>query len=230
MKFAEYITVNGVIICLTGLRIGGTVETVGIGEADNPIIRHPINRQPYIPGSSLKGKIRSLLETKYSETTQRTGKPCDCAKCEICSMFGHSNMGRDVKREPTRLIFRDALLSEDEAKRLDEALPGSFVEVKTEIAMNRNTGSAQRGALRPQERVPEGTEFIFEMIIRLFEEDESQRKIYFQRLSEGFDMLENDYLGGCGTRGYGKVEISHIDDDGNVMPLSEYFTKLAGKE
>ena len=221
MKFTEYITVNGVITCLTGLRIGGTKETVGIGETDNPIIRHPVNRLPYIPGSSLKGKIRSLLETKYSEKSQRTGRPCDCGDCEICSMFGHSNTR--VGQEPSRLIFRDAFMTEEDVKKLSEALPGSFVEVKTEIAMDRNTGAAQRGALRQQERVPKGTEFEMELIIRLFEEDADNRKLYFDRIAEAFEMLENDYLGGCGTRGYGKVRIKH--KDGKLM--AEYFDDLA---
>ena len=225
MKFTKTITVCGVISCLTGLRIGGTKETIGIGETDNPIIRHPINRQPYIPGSSLKGKIRSLLESKYSERSQSTGRPCDCGHCEICSLFGHSNTR--VGQEPSRLIFRDALLTEDDVKKLGDALPGSFVEVKTEIAMDRNTGSAQRGALRQQERVHEGTEFDFELVIRLFEEDEDKKKLYFERLAEAFKMLEDDYLGGCGTRGYGKVLVIYVGDDGSEKPMVDYFKELA---
>ena len=227
MKFNETITVNGIITCLTGLHIGGTKETVGIGETDNPIIRHPVNRLPYIPGSSLKGKIRSLLESKYSEKSQRTGRPCDCGACEICSMFGHSNT--KVGQEPSRLIFRDAPLTEEDVEKLSEALPGSFVEVKSEIGMDRNTGTVNRWGPRPVERVPEGTEFDFEMVIRLFEEDEPRKKDYFKILADGFKMLENDYLGGCGTRGYGKVQIIQFDDEGKEQPMSDYFKRLVNQ-
>lgn len=226
MKFKNYITIKGYINCLTGLKIGGTKETVGVGETDNPIIRHPVTRLPYIPGSSLKGKLRSLIEIKpqYNTKTPSTGRPCDCGQCDICHLFGHSNVR--AGQQPSRLIFRDALLEEDSENELKEALPGSFVEVKTEIAMDRNTGSAQRGALRQQERVPEGTQFDFEMVIRLFEEDEPRKKAYFELLADGFLMLESDYLGGCGTRGYGKVEIT---EDTSNKPMHEYFAELAAK-
>jgi len=226
MKFKEYITIKGYITCLTGLRVGGTKDTVGIGETDNPIIRHPITRLPYIPGSSFKGKLRSLVEVKpiYGTKTPETGKPCDCGGCNICNLFGHSNVR--AGQHPSRLIFRDAVLVEDSEKELKEALPGSYVEVKTEIAMNRNTGSAQQGALRQQERVPEGTQFDFEMVLRLYEEDNNLRKKYFELLSDGFQMLENDYLGGSGTRGYGKIE---INENATNKPMWEYFADLAAK-
>jgi CRISPR-associated protein Csm3 len=209
MKLKDYAEIRGKITCKTGLRIGGTVETVGIGETDNPIIRHPITRMPYIPGSSLKGKLRSLLETKYSPRTQATGRPCDCAECEICVLFGCGDPRGG--KEPTRLIFRDAALTEESAKSLSDALPGAFVEVKTEIAMDRNLGSTRRGSLRQQERVPEGTEFDFSISVRMFVEDESGQSLYLDRLAEAFEMLEKDYLGGSGTRGYGQVLVTTED-------------------
>ena len=222
MKLKDYAEIRGKITCKTGLRIGGTVETVGIGETDNPIIRHPITRMPYIPGSSLKGKLRSLLETKYSSRTQETGEPCDCASCEICSLFG---CGKSAKgKGPTRLIFRDAALTEKSAQLLSDALPGSFAEVKKEIAMDRNKGSTRTGSLREQERVPEGTEFDFSISVRMFEEDESGRSLYFDRLAEAFEMLEKDYLGGSGTRGYGQVLVT--TEDGQT-PIANHIRGLA---
>jgi len=232
MKLEKHIEVEGVITALTGLKIGGTAETVGIGETDNPIIRHPITRAPYIPGSSLKGKLRSLLEMKYSPRVQQTGNPCDCSECSICALFGSGvqRRGRDVEEKlaqlgPSRLVFRDAMLTDESAKELDEALPGSFVEVKTEIAMNRNTGSAKRGALRQQERIPEGMQFDFVLTIRLFEEDmkTGKAKEFLNLVAEGIDILEKDYLGGCGTRGYGQVEFSTADE----KPLSEYIRSIS---
>jgi CRISPR-associated protein Csm3 len=204
MKLKEYVEIQGTILLREGLRIGGTKEAVGIGETDNPIIRHPITRKPYIPGSSIKGKIRSLLEQKYSEASQRTGRPCDCANCFICSLFG---CGSPTKgNEPSRLIFRDATLVAESEKELEEALPGSFVEVKTEIAMDRNKGRTIQGSLRQQERIPAGAKFDFSFTVRLFEEDGSKRKDYFTKLSEAFEMVEKDYVGGGGTRGYGQAE------------------------
>ena len=220
MKLKEIIEVQGTIKCLTGLRIGGTKDTTGIGETDNPIIRHPITRLPYIPGSSLKGKTRSLLEMRYSARAQETGRPCDCGRCFICSLYGTGNATRS--EEPTRLIFRDALLKEPWEERLKESLPGSFVEVKTEIAMDRKRGKTQQGSLREQERIPEGVEFEFDMTIRMFEEDEPKRREYFDRLAEAFEMLEKDYLGGCGTRGYGQVEVNGADGGSMV----DFFHKL----
>lgn len=220
MKLKEFKEVRGTIKCLTGMKIGGTKDAVGIGETDNPIIRHPISRLPYIPGSSLKGKTRSLLEMKYAEDSQRTGRPTQDQDSSIARLYGNGNPSRST--EPTRLIFRDAFLAPDSKKWLQESLPGSFVEVKSEIAMNRREGKTQRGSLREQERVPEATVFELDMTVRLFEEDDNRRREYFDRLAEAFEMLEKDYLGGNGTRGYGQVEINH-EDGGS---LADYLRKL----
>lgn len=220
MKLVDYADISGQIMCETGLKIGGTKETIGIGETDNPIIRHPVTRLPYIPGSSLKGKIRSLLELRYSDDSQRTGNPCACGRCFICELFGCGDAGRS--HQPTRLIFRDAPMSKETAEVLGESLPGSYAEVKTEIKMDRKSGKASRGALRQQERVPEGSVFDFSISMRLFAEDDSaKRKNYLSKLAEAFSLLEKDYLGGSGTRGYGKVKITH---DGK--PMSEYLKSL----
>jgi CRISPR-associated protein Csm3 len=221
MKLEGYMELNGAIVLKEGLRIGGTKEAVGIGETDNPIIRHPITRKPYVPGSSIKGKIRSLLEQKYSPHTQKTGRPCECSECDICRLFG-SGDPRGGK-EPTRLIFRDAPLSKESETELQESLPGSFVEVKTEIAMDRNRGAARSGALRTQERIPAGAKFDFSFTVRLFEEDKARRGEYFKKLSEAFEMLEKDYLGGSGTRGYGQVQVMTTD---GKKHMSEYIRDL----
>ncbi len=219
MQLTGYTVISGQITCLTGLKIGGTKETIGIGETDNPIIRHPVTRLPYIPGSSLKGKIRSLLEMKYSSSSQQTGKPCDCGKCHICALFGRGNPS--LPTEPTRLIFRDAYMNEKTAQELEEALPGLYAEVKTEIQMDRREEKAARGALRQQERIPEGSIFDFSISMRRFSEDAPHSKEFFSFLAEGFELLENDYLGGCGTRGYGKVKITC---DG--QPIGQYLRSI----
>jgi len=220
MKLENHVVIEGRLVWELGGRIGGTKDAVGIGETDNPIIRDPITRRPYVPGSSLKGKLRSLLEQKYSPNSQETGKPCACGKCFICRMFGCG----DVKttRECSRLIFRDCPLEEESAKRLEEALPGSFVEVKTEIAMDRNRGATRSGSLRQMERVPAGTAFNFEVTMRVFEGDPV--KEHLERLAEAIALLEKEYLGGSGTRGYGKVRF--LTRDGK-QSLAEHIRSLS---
>jgi len=247
MKLLESRPFKGVITCKTNLHIGAGKENIGIGEIDNPIIKNPITNFPYIPGSSLKGKIRALIELKMSEKTQKYGLPCYCGKCAICILFGkglnESNEDKKLKEEAkkeakkigvkfeeikpqhTRLLFRDSFLKTEWKEKIEKVLPMK-AEVKWEICSDRKTGTASGTGPRPVEFVPEGTQFDFEMVIRLFEEDEPRKKEYFKILADGFEMLENDYLGGCGTRGYGKVEIT---EDSTNKPMFEYFRDLANK-
>jgi CRISPR-associated protein Csm3 len=223
MKLDGHKIIEGQILCLNGLKIGGTKEAVGIGETDNPVIRHPITRLPYIPGSSLKGKIRSIMEmSDANTTTQKSGKPCECGKCDVCMLFGCGKAENST--QPTRLIFRDAMLDKTSEQELQEALPGSFVEVKTEIQMDRLAGKAQRGALRQQERIPAGAKFNFSISMRIFAEDSPEiRKRFLKKLAAAFEMLENEYIGGSGTRGYGQVKVFSADG----KPMSEYLKSLS---
>lgn len=105
-KMAAIEEFRGTLVVLgSGLRIGGEKASVGIGEKDNPIIRHPITNWPYVPGSSIKGKIRSLLESRHSPKTPTTGKPCTCGECLVCQLFGCGS--HDNLQSPSRLVFRD---------------------------------------------------------------------------------------------------------------------------
>jgi CRISPR-associated protein Csm3 len=213
MKLMSHSTVKGVLRCDSGLRIGGSKESLEIGGMDNPIIRHPITGLPYIPGSSLKGKIRSLLEIKYSQQTQSSGRPCDCGTCEICKLFGCGNPQNS--KEMTRLLFRDAMIVKDSEDILREAQAEkglNFAEVKSENWIDRRTGKAGHGGLRTQERIPEGSQFEFELSIRIFEGDEKEKTK--AEIKEGLDLLESDYLGSSGSRGYGKVKILDRTFDG----------------
>ncbi len=224
MKLVEFKNVEGILHCVTGLRIGGTKEATGIGETDNPIIRHPVTRLPYVPGSSLKGKFRSLLEQKYSGQSQETGKPCTCGKgdnCFICRLFGSGDVR--TTRETTRLVFRDCPLTPESEKQLSDALPGIFAETKTEIAMDRKAGHTRSGSLRQNERVPEGTEFQFSLTMRIFDVDNAAQ--HWSRVAEAIEMLEADYLGGSGTRGYGRVKF--LTPDGK--PLAKWIRENLAK-
>ena len=212
-----YKTISGTIFCETGLRIGGSNENIEIGGLENTIIRHPLTEEPYIPGSSLKGKVRSLLEYRYNRRDNRgqtkgeagrdDGEPCQCGVCDICRVFGpHKNTRHDLG--PTRALFRDAQLTDDSRKTLEDARLSkgiAYAEVKTENMINRRIGVAEHP--RTQERVPAGTSFAFEISVRIFDDDNEGQVIGL--LEEGLKMLEQDYLGASGSRGYGKVTLKY---------------------
>lgn len=218
LKLIGHHILTGVIVCKSGLRIGGSDEPMDVGGIDNPILRHPITRLPYLPGSSIKGKVRSLLEIKYQSHSEsiKQGKPCDCGRCDICRIFGCSY----AKNTQTisRAIFRDCNLTEKSRKILDSAREefGLFYsEVKTEVLINRQTGCSfaegKKSGLRKQERIPEGSEFDLEIVLRIFEGDQVEKDVAF--IKEGLELLQNDTLGGSGTRGYGKVEILNLTSE-----------------
>jgi CRISPR-associated protein Csm3 len=212
-----YRKISGTIVCETGLRIGGSTENIEIGGMENPIIRHPITDEPYVPGSSLKGKVRSLLEYKLDRRDRQgqpkgqagrdNGEPCECGQCVICRVFGpHKNPHHT--QGPTRVLFRDAMLTDKSRSWLADARESkgiAFAEVKTENLVNRLTGTAEHP--RTQERVPAGTEFSFEISVRIFKDDDEAEILGL--LKDGLGMLEQDYLGGSGSRGYGKVKLEY---------------------
>jgi len=176
----------------TGLHIGGSKDIYGIGGVDGPVIKNPINNQPIIPGSSIKGKIRMLLESIDSNEgyDQRA----------IDKAFGPK---KDKEDNPlTRVIFRDLELTSESNEELQNSLgKGFFTEIKAENSIDRATGKAQ--SPRFLERVPAGAVFGGEYIIQYLEEDEEN---FEELINLGFSFLENSFLGGSGSRGYGKVE------------------------
>ena len=213
LKIKKYVTITGVLICKTGLRIGGSREELEIGGMDNPIIRDVVDGLPYIPGSSLKGKLRSILEYKYGKVDAQ-GNPCGCAQpldvCPVCTIFG-PHLKPTHELGPSRLIVRDALLTKqslDELSKLNREEGLQYAEVKTENIIDRRTGVARRGGLRTQERVPKGTSFDLNMSVRVFEDDDEDKMVGY--IKEALGLLGSDYLGGSGTRGYGWVEITNL--------------------
>lgn len=202
MKLIEYVSVNKTIKCISGVHIGASKDNIEIGGIDLPIIKHPLTGMPYIPGSSLKGKIRSLLELKYSKVNGR-GEPCGCGTCDICKSFGaHKNSSSQLG--PTRFLFRDAELTpswNETLIKLQES-KGLSTEIKHENIINRNTGKAEHP--RPNERIPSGTELDFSVTIRVFDGDKKEELIAL--LDEGMKLLEQDYIGGAGSRGSGQIK------------------------
>ena len=240
------IQITGKIKCLTGLHIGASKENMEIGAIDAPVVRDPVTREPYIPGSSLKGKMRSLLEKALATelgivgTTNRRNigtranevwiHVCDDAgdaeKCPICRIFG-STGHNNGKNFPARLIVRDAYLTKDSVERLSDIDTGlQYTEWKFENAIDRITSAANP---RQLERVPRGAEFDFEMIYNV--EKTEDLEIDLKNLHLALELVKLDALGGHGSRGYGKVDIvidsikgipikSLISDTGEVCHVS----------
>ncbi|MEW6068475.1 MAG: type III-A CRISPR-associated RAMP protein Csm3 [Nitrospirota bacterium] len=212
MKLDQFILITGTIHCLTQLRIGGTKEgIVDPGGSENTIIRHPITSLPYIPGSSLKGKMRSLLELDKSSgaVIKDDGKPCGCGNCLVCKIFGSHSMS---KKEITRILVRDGSLTENSEAVLRTAQEEkgiNFAGIKSENIINRKTGTAANQGLRTQETVPAGTEFKLDITLKLFNNDDKTGVIDF--VKKGLDLLQKDYIGSSGSRGYGKIKINNLE-------------------
>jgi CRISPR-associated protein Csm3 len=196
MKLIDTKILKGTITLETGLHIGGTKTSLAIGSLDSPVIKTS-QGVPYIPGSSLKGKIRTLLAMKEGSKAIESDSP------QIKKMFGYPGKGKEGDgAEIARLIFRDSML-QDNFKELfkDAELETIYTEAKYENRINRSSGKASDP--RQIERVPAGAEFHFEVVINKFDGDMED---FEAKLREGIELLENNYLGGSGTRGYGKVK------------------------
>jgi CRISPR-associated protein Csm3 len=207
MKLKDYANLTAVLRLKTGLHIG-TGEKVERGEP-LPVIESRRTRLPYIPGSSLKGKMRSLLELTYGvkETDPKDkGSPCWCGKCQICLLFGSGSAINTF--EPTRLIFRDCYLT----KQFEDLLEKTELEEKPGVRIDRITGKAAGGALFPMKRVPEGFEFGFEISARVFEDDDKDSMRRW--LALGLFLMEQDAIGSGGTRGSGCIEFDEVSFDG----------------
>ena len=217
-----FLTLKYKIEVLTGLHIGGSKESIEIGGIDNPVIKLKtfklnddkfLSDVPYIPGSSLKGKIRSLLELAkgvYMERLQKgitkiedLGKPCDCGECEICKLFG---TGGDKVKEPIRLRFSEFYPTKDTIEMWKTYLGEVYTEMKTENVINRITSTAQHP--RHTERVIANSVFEGDITFRVFEDD---GKELIETLEKGIKLLEKDYLGGSGSRGYGRIKVHFCD-------------------
>jgi CRISPR-associated protein Csm3 len=210
IKFVGKHIIKGIIKLETGLHIGGTNEGFQIGGIDNIVIKDPITNMPIIPGSSLKGKIRSLLELKYAnlEINEKNNSYYSVVKGDkksefILKLFGQTKDWKsDEALGPVRLIFRDCKLNEESKKELEKYLgEGIYTEVKAENSIDRLTSAANPRFI---ERVVAGSEFDFEIVMDNYTEKDY---IDLKYLFEGLLLLEDSYLGGGGSRGSGKVRI-----------------------
>lgn len=226
-KLLKKIIISGKIKAETGLAIGGSNTAMGIGGVDKGVIRNPINQQPYIPGSTLKGKMRSLLELNYGEIGEKPmgavkNGPCELDGARSAKLFGTASNtdfeDRAKKRgyqHASRIIVRDAFFSEKQegGKAIGDFFKGTdllYTEVKTEVVIDRITSKAMP---RQMERVPAGATFDLELVINFFEAkdkdsnttDKDDEAKMMQDVFSALQMVQNDYIGGSGSRGSGQV-------------------------
>lgn len=202
------LVITGKIRTLSGLRIGGNVGSLRVGGLDLPIARDSRDL-PYIPGSSLKGKLRTLAD-QFTQRPMEVGRHlCRSAeefdRCPVCPVWGVQADERIGSFTVTRLIVRDAPLSEASRK----ALGHNVTELKAETAINRMIGASAKASFRVVERVPAGAEFEMALLYSIFdlERDTGDR---LGILIRSLALLEDDYLGAMGSRGYGWVEIRDL--------------------
>jgi len=228
MQLSKIRTFTARLTLETGLHIGAGDSEMHIGGVDKQIVKHPLTNQPYIPGSSLKGKMRSLLEWKSGAVQEkplglvdldRSGAPQKAQVAAVVKLFGVSGdaqLSEARAREigPTRLAFWDCELDKDWLVQADQLNLGR-TEVKSENSINRITGVAV--APRFFERVPAGATFDFRLSLKVIDDEAD----LLPHVLAGLRLIELDSLGGSGSRGYGKIKFADLRLDGELVALSK---------
>jgi CRISPR-associated protein Csm3 len=226
LKLVGKLILDGDLYCETGLHIGAGKGSLEIGGADNPVIKDAFGR-PYVPGSSLRGKLRSLLEQSSGATaaselvylSKRKGQEVrihqsDRPDDDICLLFGR-NPGRmervtgepleSSSSTPARLTIYDAPLDpESITPQMRENLDDELTEIKSENAIDRITSQANPRTL---ERVPAGAKFKLRFVLDVLCDED---KALAGRVIEGLRLLEDDALGGGGSRGSGRIRLANL--------------------
>jgi CRISPR-associated protein Csm3 len=202
-QLIKKIKIQTSITLVTGLHIGGSSDNVEIGGIDNPVIKLATRgNEPYIPGSSLKGKMRCLLE-------QAAGAPKVGMDQKVNNLFGITESRTlNTDNKPSKLIVRDAILSKEskEALLACDNLDMPYTENKWENVIDRTKGVAEHP--RQSERVPAGAVFNAEFVLNIWDDDNEQELMAL--FEKGIRLLENDYLGGSGSRGYGQIKFGEL--------------------
>lgn len=227
MKLNNIIEIKAKLVLKTGLHIGSGDNEMHIGGIDNPVLKNPLNHLPYIPGSSLKGKIRTLLEWRSGAVKKDPLSLNDVKNAsnpnavkDILRLFGISGDTKNSEVEVqeigvSRLSFWDCELNAEWTDKMTkEHLP--LTEAKSENTIDRITATA--GNPRQTERVPAGAEFDFKLTLRQFEGDSEE---LVELVLKGLRLLELDSLGGSGSRGYGKVEFCDLTVQGEPRHLAD---------
>ena len=230
MQLTQIKQLTGTLVLKTGLHIGAGDTEMRIGGTDNPVVKDPLSGQPYIPGSSLKGKMRSLLEWRHGLVSAAEGKPFSfqhlrkqdsAAARNLLKLFGGAPGGEveNLVKEigPTRLAFWDCLLNADWKTAVADARNLLTTEAKSENSINRIAGVADNP--RFTERVIAGARFDFRLALKVVDGED-----LLPMLLQGMKLLEADSLGGSGSRGDGKIAFADLSFDG--QPIQARFDTL----
>lgn len=209
------IKITATLKLVTGLHIGAASDFAPIGAVDSPFIRDPLTKLPIIPGSSLKGKIRTLLAKSYAEDILNA---IEKDSPEIQRLFG-LGASKDSESRAARLQFFDLKITADSFKKFSAMDLDTYIgEVKFENTIDRLTAEANP---RQIERVPAGVEFDFQLVYNIEKLDEVDADMKI--LADGLKLLTMDYLGGSGSRGYGRISFK----DFNLETFSIHKDKIS---
>lgn len=203
------IQITGTLRIVTGLHIGGSGAFAAIGAVDSPVVKDTESKLPIIPGSSLKGKLRTLLAKSHNTSVVNPDNDAH----EILRLFGSANNG---KPSPSRVLISDMIMSNSDGLRRKDI--NSMTEVKFENSINRQTAVANP---RQIERVIRGAEFELDIIYEVQNDKENEVVDDIKLLAEGMRLLQYDYLGGHGSRGYGKVRFEDLQADVVIGDVDE---------
>ena len=221
MQLTKISDLQGQIELVSGLHIGSGNAEMHIGGVDKTVVKHPLTQSPYIPGSSLKGKMRSLLEWRsgavkeaplgYPDLQNASGAVQAEVKhiLQLFGISGDAKLGKEMQElGPSRLSFWDCNLQAEWEKEIRDNNQ-MLTEVKSENRINRISGVAEHP--RQTERVPAGARFDFRLSVKRLAGDGDA---LLTTVLQGLKLLELDSLGGSGSRGYGKVKFVGLTIDG----------------
>lgn len=209
MSIKKFMIFNGTMEAISGIHVGGNSEGTKVGGCDNPVIKNPLTNEPYIPGSSIKGALRSALEsTDEYKLKIIGGAPCRCGRkdCMVCKLFG-AHMNTKAECGEPRLIVRDMNIDPDFKKQLIESgiSLSDIIEIKTSNMKNRETGTANGDrALRSIERVAAGVKFKCQFVLKIHDGD--SEKAMYDALIKAIKLVELNGVGGKVTAGCGHVK------------------------
>lgn len=219
--------ITGTVEAVTGIHIGGGSGFAAIGAVDSSVVRDIVTDEPMIPGSSFKGKMRSLLSRQYSDSLMPVATNQDDPR--VKRLFGYSSgKGKAQEAHPSRLQFTDMFLSNKKELQEQEV---ATTEVKFENTINRLTAIANP---RQIERAVRGSQYDLNIIYNM--ENPSEVEEDFSLIRDGFQLLQHDYIGGHGSRGYGRIKLKDLnvtcavgDCDDQLLDTLQKIIKEAGK-
>lgn len=218
MRIKNIKNIEGTFELLTGTRVGGSMDIIEIGGNDNPIVRNPLTKELYIPGSSIKGKMRMLIEWLEGKVSENGDvHSCSEKNCPVCRVFGRG--AEDSKKAmvgTTRISVKDAFLTDESKKELVELRNkiGIDTELKYENNINRITSKATP---RNSERIPAGVSFNFSISYKIFDFDDdgkTDEELFENIVVKGLKALSLEGIGGGVSRGNGQIKFTKLDVDG----------------